>query len=51
MMNLFIIVAIMTLLTGALGAMSKNSMRQDVFLFDCLPHWLFHSWYWVCLRK
>jgi multicomponent Na+:H+ antiporter subunit D len=28
MMSLFIIVAIMTLVTGALGAMSKNSMRR-----------------------
>ena len=28
MMNLFVIVAIMTLATGALGAMSKNSMRR-----------------------
>jgi len=28
MMNLFVIVAIMTLVTGALGAISKNSMRR-----------------------
>ena len=28
MMNLFVIVAVMTLLTGALGAISKNSMRR-----------------------
>ena len=28
MLNLFLIVAIMTLLTGALGAMTKNSMRR-----------------------
>lgn len=28
MLNLFVFVAIMTLLTGALGAMSKNSMRR-----------------------